>query len=679
MAKNTSKNNPVKTSPAKPSPKTKASSPKRDASLYLFAIATVVLTFIVFKSCLSLEFVNWDDPFNILENKTLDKFSTQWDWQSVKAIFTTGVIGNYNPLPILSFAFEKYFFAPDPVLNPFIFHFNNLAMHLICTLLVYLLFIKLNVSKTAAFLGAMLFGIHPMRVESVAWITERKDVLYGMFFLAALLCYIQYLNADKHKARWYLLTIVISVLSYFSKVQAVTLPLTMVALDFYFKRNWSSPKILILEKLPWWVLSLSFGLINIWFLKEQNSLNAEGGMVDFGIIDKLAIGAYSYSVYIIKWIYPYRMSPLYPYTTVLPKEVYIALAAVPILLAVFLVWAIRTKKNNLLFGWMFFTFNVMFLLQIVGAGQGFLADRFTYIAYIGLFFLAIKGYDWLAEQKPAYKTPLLVGAGLYLTMFAFITAKQIRIWKNSETLWSHTRALYPDNPVPWKMIADYYRDDKKEYAKAILNYQQAVKLQPKNADNYNVLAKAYFDQAFNMNTGIPGFKQQQINGAKLAVQNYNTAIEKDLLKGQPDKKTSGELIINRGIAYALAGNIDKAFADLSEGIKLYPKSANAYMNRSLLYYNAQQFELCIKDCDEYLLLEPSNADMYNERGLCKLMLNRPAEAIPDFTKAIEIKPAVSGFYLSRAQAYKMTGNTDASLRDARQAKKMGAQVSPELL
>lgn len=146
-----------------------------------------------------------------------------------------------------------------------------------------------------------------------------------------------------------------------------------------------SPKILIFEKLPWWIISLMFGLINIYTLKNQNSLNSDSHVVAFNFIDKLAVGAYSYAIYLIKWIYPYKLSPLYPYPPELPIQAHISLAVVPLLLAVFLFWTIRNKKHDLFFGWMFFTFNIMFLLQIVGAGQGFLADRFTYIAYIRTF------------------------------------------------------------------------------------------------------------------------------------------------------------------------------------------------------------------------------------------------------------------------------------------------------
>ncbi len=655
--------------------------PKKQFDFYFlgFGFLLLLITFFVFKHSLNLNFVNWDDPYNILENETLRLFSSSWDWEKVKIIFQSNVIGNYNPLPVFTFALEKYFFAPDPVLKPFIFHFDNLCLHLLCTFFVYLLFIKLGLSNTAAFIGALLFGIHPMRVESVAWITERKDVLYGMFFLGALLTYITYLNSEKYKKNWYILTILLSILSCFSKVQAVTLPLTMVAIDFYFKRKWTSPKILIFEKLPWWILSLAFGIINIYFLSKQNSINSDQSVVSFNFIDKLAVGAYSYAIYIIKWIFPYKMSPLYPYPPKLPIQAYVSLAIVPILLAVFLVWTIRQKKYDLLFGWSFFTFNVMFLLQILGAGQGFLADRFTYIAYIGLFFIMIKGYDWIIQKKPMFKIPLQLFAGLYLGLFSFITIKQIKIWEDSGTLWEHVKIYYPDSPLAWKQAGNYYRDDKKDFAKAAENYKQAIKMDPKEPYTYNGLAKVYLDMAFRLDPKRINFKQEQNELVQLAIQNYKSSIEKDSISGQLDKKITGEINVNRGVAYAVLGNMEQALKDLTKGIMIYPSNINGYLNRGLIYFNTNQFELSIKDHDEYLKLNPYNADMYYGRGLCKFGLGRNEDAIIDYNKAIAIKNTVALYYLGRSRAYRMTGNINSSINDAKQAKKMGEIVPEELL
>lgn len=666
------------TQSTKPPANTTISASDKPFKFYFLLSATVVcvITLIVFIPAFSLHFVNWDDPYNLLENENLKAFSTQWNWQSVKAIFTSDVIGNYNPLPIFTFAVEKYFFAPDPLLNPFVFHFTNIMLHLICSVLVFYIFTKLEMSRIAAIIGALLFGIHPMRVESVAWITERKDVLYGLFFLASLASYILFLQKNDSKKKWYVLTLLFSVFAYFAKVQAVTLPLTMVAVDFYLKRKWLQPKIMILEKLPWWLLSLMFGLINIYFLKQENSLNSSDVVVHHNFLDKLAIGAYSYAVYIVKWIYPYKMSPLYPYSPEVPVVAYVCLAVVPILIIVFLVWCFKKQKNELLFAWAFFTFNVMFLLQIVGAGQGFLADRFTYIAYIGLFFLTAKLYDWLVKYKPNFSLGFQIGFGMYIAFFCYLTQKQIKIWQNGGTLWEHVKIYYPNSPLAWKQAANYYRDEEKNRDKAIENYKQAIALQPTNAYVYNDLAKAYMEKSFALDASSTQTKTELVN---LAIQNYSIAITQDSLDQQPDKKTSGEILVNRGAAYAVAGNAQQALIDLTKGLEINPNNANGYLNRGLLYFQTNQFELSLKDRDAYLKIDPTNPAIHYERGVCNYNLGNVSEAVVDFTKAISLNNTQATYYIGRATANKKLGNINAVQADVAQAKQLGGSIPEYLL
>lgn len=678
MAKNSIKGNfKQKQTTDRPVPGKPATLPKNktDYSLAIAAAIVVTITFVVFVPSLSLGFVNWDDPFNLLENETLKAFATHWDWASVKAIFTTDVIGNYNPLPIFTFAIEKYLFAPNPLEHPFFFHVNNVWMHVVCTLFVFLIFTELGLGRIAAVIGALLFGIHPMRVESVAWITERKDVLYGMFFLASLYAYIRYARNDAAKTKWYAFALLLSVFSYFSKVQAVTLPLSMVAVDFYLNRNWKNPKTLIAEKMPWWLLSLAFGLINIYFLKRNNSLSSSSHVVDYSFIDKLAVGAYSYAIYLLKWIYPYKMSPLYPYSPELPMMAYICLAIVPIAVLAFLIWSFRQNKKQLLFGWAFFTFNVMFLLQIVGAGQGFLADRFTYIAYIGLFFIMASFYEWMVQQKPSSKLAIQIGFGLYLALFAFLTSRQQKIWENGGTLWEKVKLFYPNSPLAWKQAANYYRDEKKDLGKAIENYKSALALQPEDAFACNDLAKAYTDSAF-----APGMLQQTRNEMlMLALQTYNDAVKYDSIVGQPDKKTSGEIFVNRGAAYAILGNLDKALPDLNKGLQINPNNLNGYANRAILYTQINRYDLSLKDRDAYIALNPDNPDIHYERGVCKINLGRTAEALPDFDKAIALNNTKPIYYIGRAQANKLLGNMNAVSADIGMAKQLGASIPPDLL
>jgi protein O-mannosyl-transferase len=651
---------------------------RKNNKLWL-AILALLITFVVFYPSLHLQFVNWDDPQNLLENKNLAIFSYQWDWNAIKAIFSTDVMGNYNPLPIFTFAIEKYFFAPNPELSPFVFHFNNLWMHLVCTALVFAIFIKLEISLVAAFIGALLFGIHPMRVESVAWITERKDVLYGMFFLASLFTYIRYVRSATSKTGWYLLTLLLSIFAYFAKVQAVTLPLSMLLIDFIYKRKWNSIKVLVIEKLPWWILSLVFGLANVFFLKNNKSFDVNSDLVQYSIIDRLTIGAYSYGVYLIKWIYPYQMSPLYPYPKHLPTIAYASLVIVPILVLAFGIWIWKKQKKDLIFGWAFFTFNVIFLLQIVGAGQGFLADRFTYIAYIGLFYISVKGYDNVLTKYREKSILINILAGLYLLILSVVTYKQIAIWQNGETLWEHVKSEHPKSPLAWKQAGFYYRDKKKDFAKAIENYNEAVRLDPKDNYVYNGLAKAYLDYAFTLNPNTPEYAQKRKALFEQAIANYELALKGDLLSGRKDKKTTGEITVNRGVAFAATGNIEKAIVELSKGLEINPDNENGYLNRGLLFFQTEQFKLSIKDHESYLKLNPFNADVHHENGLAKRALGLFEESLIDFDKAIALKSSQPLFYLSKAETLFYLGRKDEAKQNAQIAKQMGVKVSEILL
>lgn len=643
------------------------------------ALIVVFITFLVFIPSLSLGFVNWDDPENLLKNENLKIFAYEWNWDAVKTIFSTHVIGNYNPLPIFTFAIEKHFFANNPQANPFIFHFNNLWMHLACTFFVFILLLKLGLTRTGAFIGALLFGIHPMRVESVTWVTERKDVLYGMFFMAALVTYTNYIQKDKGRTKWYVITILLSVLSYFAKVQAVTLPLSMVAIDFYLKRKWLSPKILIAEKLPWWILSLIFGLLNIYFLKQNKSISPEDSVLTYTFIDKLAVGALSYVTYLAKWIYPYLMSPLYPYPKTLTADAYIALVIVPVAIISFLIWAFKNKKTTLLFSWAFFTFNVMFLLQILSAGQGFLADRFTYIAYFGLFFLSAKAFEWVVSNKPNVKSFAYAGLGLYFVLFVFLNNRQQKIWQNGGILWEHVKKYYPTNTLTLANAAYYYREEEKDFNKAIEYYKKVIEIEPEKASVRNSLAKTYFDQCLTLPVQTPNFNAEKQRLAQLAIASYMEAEKRDSIAGKKDVKITGEIVVNKGVAYAVIGDFEKAEVEISRGIAINPKNENGYLNRSLLYLNKNKFDLAIKDYDEYIKLDAFNADVFYERAVSKNALGKYAEALPDLNKAISLRNTQPLFFVERAKCYKAMGNIIASKNDVSQAQKMGAKIPPELL
>lgn len=601
-----------------------------------FLLALLLITFVALLPCLSLGFVDWDDPANVLTNPQLAGFEGDWSWKAVAHIFTSSTSGNYNPLSIFTFAIEKYLFAPVPGSAPFIFHFDNLWMHLVSTGVVFYIFRKLGLSDLAAFVGALFFGIHPMRVESVAWVTERKDVLYGMFYLLALNAYINYINATDKKKYWYTLTIVFSVFSAFSKIQFVTLPLSMLAVDFLLGRKWYSPKIMLLEKLPWWFLSLAIGFANIYFLNKGKVIGGPAPASHYSFIDKLAVGASTYGNYIIKWIFPAKLSHYHEYPVRMPVWSYAAIVIVPVLLTMVLVWAWRNKHNYLLFGIAFFTVNVMFMLQIVPAGDAFLAERFTYIAYFGLFFIAARAFQDVLTRVPQFRSWLVLAMTAYLGVFGFITFGQAQVWKDSASLYSRYIENFKSSPYGYKQLGVHYI----------------------------VLATSGGDSEFT--------RAQLLD---LALQNFQEADNKDSLKNRPLKEMTEEIYENLGIAYGLTGQHDQALNYFSREIAVAPESKDAYTNRAFEHANYKEYNEAIRDYNKAIAIDPNNAETIYAQANCYFGLGDMDNALKGVNRAISINNRESRYFIARALVYRKWNDTAQFRKDISYARSLGGDVA----
>jgi len=593
----------------------------KNKALVMPVTGVLAFTFLLFSPSLGFDFVNWDDPLNLYENPHLRAF----DWQSIKGIFTSTIIGNYNPLTIFSFAIERAIFGFDP----WVFHLNNLLLHLVCVFFVYRIALGMNLSPVAAAIVALLFGVHPMRVESVAWITERKDVLYGAFYLAAIYQYIRYLKSGRSNKQIYWSIILLFVLSLLSKIQAVSLPLSLLAIDYWFDRpvKWK----LLLEKAPYFLLSLGIGLLGVFLLSEEGSLEEYAG---YTFIDRLFIGGYSYLVYLIKFIFPYEMSPLYPYPDKLGWQFYVG-TGTSLLIVAGIIYAFFKKQKALVFSFAFFTFNIFFLLQILGAGQGFIADRFTYIPYLGLFLGIGYVYQQLTGSRLAIFQTLL---GLAFIGYSYLTWHQNKIWENGETLWTHSISDYPKAVTPWSNRADYYQDTR-EYDKAVKDYENAVMVAPEKNTLYNSWGKTLFDMG-------------QTN---LALEKYNTGINLP--------KPFGEIYINRGVAYASQGRYQLALSDINKGLELHPENSNGYRNRGLVYYELKQFEKTVADLTKFFSLKSGTAEEWFILGLSYKNTGDNGRAISAYTNAIKINPSDKRYYNSRASAYQAMGRNAEAARD----------------
>lgn len=617
-----------------------------DFKNYIAIGVILLITYLSFSAVKNYDFVNWDDPNNAYENQLITSLNKENFWENSKKIFKTDVIGNYNPLPIWTFALEQRF-RGDGDFNglsvPGSWHMTNIWLHLISVLIVFLLSRKLGLNLLGATFVSILFGIHPMRVESVAWITERKDVLFGMFFLAAMFFY------TKYKSNKGLLNIglvyLFFVLSLFSKIQAVALPLSLIAIDFLLEKKFDRK--FIINKIPLFALSILFGVIGIIVLKNNNSLEATA---TFPLWQRLFVGSYSFVIYLIKVIIPFRMSPLYPYPASLPSFYYPTMIILPVTLYA-LYQGFKRNWTVFIFGLLFFIFNIIFLLQILAAGQGLIADRFTYIAYFGLFFL----FGFLLEKgisSSKYKIPSIVIASFATIFYIYTTVNQVKIWENSATLWTHVLKYYDQITTPYGNRANYYRSQK-QYNLAINDYASAIALKPE-PQTLNSRSKLYFDISGN-----------SIDTLNMALADLNRAIEL--------KPNDGEFLINRGAMYAKLGDFDKSLASLNEGLKIKPDQISGYLNRSLIYNMRNEHENAIKDFDEYLKYDPYKANIIFERGVQKRKLNKYDESILDYNRAIELGDEINIglFYYERAVSYYLLKNIPKAKADFQKAISLG--------
>jgi protein O-mannosyl-transferase len=605
---------------------------KNKRALLTLAILLVV-TFIVMQPSLKGKFLNWDDDVNIYDNNNVKHLTCD----NIKNIFTGTVIGGYNPFTIFTFALEYKFFKE----KTFYYHLDNIILHLLNAFFVFWWLMLLGLRKEWAFFAALFFSVHPMRVESVAWITERKDVLFAFFYLASVICYVYYLKYKKK--RFYFLVLVFFLLSLFSKIQAVALPLTLLLIDYILKRPLKFR--LILEKIPHLLFSLAIGLLGIYFLGKQESLD----QIDYSFLERFLVGTYSLCVFLYKSIFPYPLSAVYAF----PEPGYFPLIYyftpfIIIGLGV-LVYLAGRRSRIALFGSLFFLFNIIFILQVLSAGQGFCADRFSYIPYIGLAYVYASGGSWLMDKYKKWMPLIITIAAAIIIVNAVNCRNRIKVWENTETLFTDVLQQNTKVPLAYRNRGNYYRDNKIK-DKGLADFSALIQLTPKEAKPYISRGKIYFDRKDTMN----------------AFQDFNKAVLLD--------STSAEAYSNRGSVYGLRQKYDLALKDFSKAIKLNPKWKDALLNRSLLLYSSAKFNQALSDLNNYLAMDPNNADACNMRGLCKAQLNDLKGAIDDYSNSIILNPNEPIFYQNRAFVYSMLGEKSKALNDLKKAQQLGAKI-----
>jgi tetratricopeptide (TPR) repeat protein len=615
-----------------------------------FLAAILLISFMVYLPSLQNGFVNWDDHAFVYENPHINFISSYRDiFKNAKEIFTTDVLGGYTPLVTFSFAFEKILYGLE---SPGWWHLTNIILHLTCVLLVFRIALALGLELVPAAFCALLFGIHPMRVESVAWISERRDVLYGVFYLLALYYYIKSVQLSFQK-RYFFIILTCFILSLLSKIQAVSLPLSMLLIDYYFGRKLSLK--LIYEKWFYFLLSFVIGLVGLFFLKDSpvSKYNA-----DYPFGERIFLASYTYVLYLIKSFLPYKMVPFNPFPEKITWMFYASTAFVlPALGATYYFF----KKNNriFVFGLLFFTFNTIYVFQLRIGGQTFLADRYTYIAYMGLFFIYSYGLQFLLEKHKKFSKVIYVFLFIILGVLGYLNFEQNKIWENGETLWSYVIEHYPGVENPWRYKARYYKNEGR-LTEAIQNYSKAIEIKKNNPKAYNSRGLAYFDSNYP-------------DRLRLALQDFTKALQ-----FSTETKPKVEYLTNRGIVYTDLNMYENALQDFNAAQSLEPTDLNVYYNKSYIYIKLEQYHRAQPEIEKYVELNPENAFMWSNLGSVSRKNKQYIISLKAYNRAIQINPSNTAYYYERLITYYEMGEIQKARKDLIFLKSKGFQnINPE--
>lgn len=523
-------------------------------------------------------------------------------------------------------------------LNPVGYHLTNIVFHTLNTFLVFVLALRLieyqpnspiplfnkegvrgcyPSSLVAASVTAILFGIHPLHVESVTWVSERKDVLCAFFFLLGLIYYVRY-SEQRHRAHYYF-SLIYFVLALTSKAMAVSLPAVLLILDFYPLRrldfkNLPSLKKVVAEKLPFILFSTIFSVVSIMAQGEAVHTLYQ---VPLGI--RSLIGMYAYAFYLFKVLMPANLAPLYPFP--LPGD--ISLFAVEYsgsiaLLIMITLYSIKSARWNRLFltVWAYYLVTLLPVIGIIHIGEHFAADRYTYLPSLGPFLLAGIGTALLFEKcsDRRHVIAITLSISLAVILMTVKTVRQIRLWHDSETLWTYNINLFPDTAYMPYLNRGHAYIKTGNYNEAARDINKAIELYPPNPVAHYNLGLAY----------------NKLGRIEEAVKEYKTAIELE-----PDNLTYRRELA--GIYYK-SGIFGEALNQYLNLIKARPDVPEYHNDIANVYYKMERFDDALQEYQTAIRLKPDFVYAHYNLGKVYLNIGLKDKAKEEFEAALMLKP-----------------------------------------
>jgi tetratricopeptide (TPR) repeat protein len=656
----------------------------------LLCLLLALVTFAVYVPALRNDFVNYDDADYVTANSHVQ---SGLKWENVQWAFTTGHASNWHPITWLSHMLDCQLFGQQAAMH----HLVSVLFHIANTILVFLLFKVMTRALWRSAIIAALFALHPLHVESVAWASERKDVLSAFFFFLTLIAYslrfrariTHYASPDTphappltHHAFYYLLALILFAFGLMSKPMLVTVPFVLLLVDYWplqrfqlatFNLQRATVLRLILEKIPFFALCVASSVITFIVQRKGGAVSTS---ISFGA--RVANAIVSYVHYVLDMFWPNHLSVLYPHPGSWPALQIVACTLFLIAVTVAVLFSVR-KHPYLPVGWFWFLGMLVPAIGFIQVGIQCRADRYTYLPLIGLFVMITWGVADLllhfSEKEteessvqvssragagvrrnntlasPRLSEPSLVFAsGLCLFCFAacaVVTSRQISYWRNSESLFRRAVQVTQKNYLAYNNLG-FYLSNRGEAAEAMENYRKSLAINPNYEDAHNNLGYAYagkkkypeaiaeYEAALRIRPNHPEVHNNLGNAlGDLGRVDEAIAHYRITLQQKPDHADAHN---NLGVALAMKGQFDEAIEHFHAAMRYKPNDASAHSNLGNTYGMQGKFDLAIPEYTEAIRLNPKDSQAHNNLAITLFRQGKVDEAISHYRAALDLKP-----------------------------------------
>ncbi|HEY4285280.1 MAG TPA: tetratricopeptide repeat protein [Chthoniobacterales bacterium] len=631
------------------------------------AIGLVGLVWTAFGETMRNDFVNYDDGDYVYENSVVTKGLTV---SGIKWAFTHIHAANWHPLTTISHMLDVQLYG----LQPWGHHLTNVLLHAVATVLLFMVLRRLTLSIWTSAFVATLFAIHPLRVESVAWISERKDVLSGVFFMLTLMAYAAYAHSERRSIGRYLMVVVFFALGLMCKPTLVTLPFVLLLLDYWPLKRWpggskdqgmrqkvasavstsqrlnvltfhwwSIVRGLVVEKIPLFALSAISCVITI--IAQQQALEPN---LDVGLPQRISNALTSYVIYLGQLIYPVHLTVSYPYVPVHISQVMFAILLLTVISTTFIL--LRRRYPFLITGWLWFLGTLVPMIGLVQVGLQPRADRYTYLSQIGLYILIACGAASVAGRSRRGRVVIAAAAVGAIAASIVLTRIQTTYWRNSEALWRHAIETTPTNYIAYNDLGTLLlHQNQPETAMAEL--QQAIQLKPDFENAYVSIGSAlmlldriddaigYYLKALQIH---PDSAEDWSNLATaLLKKGNNSEAIVDYRKAAALKPASADMQYNLGHALANNGEWSDAITCYRAAIRIRPGDAKFHNNLAVALIRTGMSDKAVVELRRALEINPNYPEAHYNFGCVLVSLGRREEAASQFAETVRVQPDFS--------------------------------------